>query len=113
MKVYVMYSADGSYDDYREYVEGVYLNKDNCQKAVDKYNQELKHEREMCDLAYNTYYDLVNELDLKTDDWGNLTDEDEKLIESKMGELYDYFSEYYYSLDNHEAWLCEYDVVDA
>lgn len=114
MKVYVMYCAWGSYEDYGKAIKGVYLNEDNCKKAVEKYNEHLKHKKEMLKQAEDMYNDICEQHDFKTDWFGSISYEDEEIVKSEMGELYKYHSYNPYQYDDaHNAWMESYEIKDA
>lgn len=70
MKIFLMITSSGSYEDYYEEIKGAYLSKENCQEAIDQYNDELHLKQTMhrvineyCEEVFNEMYDTLRETD--------------------------------------------------
>ena len=53
MKVYLIETSSGSYDDYYTYVETGYFDKYKAQKHIDQYNKDLVDRTTQSDECYN------------------------------------------------------------
>ena len=70
MKIFLMITSSGSYEDYYEEIKGAYLSKENCQEAIDQYNDELHLKQTMhrvineyCEEVFSEMYDTLREAD--------------------------------------------------
>lgn len=88
MKIYLLYSSRGEWDDYVETVEGCYLDGYTCQTICDKENNDLKILREQ-----QGFIDYING---KDDDY----------------DMYKYNDEYENILDINKYWVKDYDISD-
>lgn len=71
MKVYLIETSSGSYEDYYTYIETGYLDKDKAQAYVDKYNKDLekrKMQSQKCKDCqrgkYNNIFDVLRKCKL-------------------------------------------------
>ena len=115
MRIYLMVTSWGDWEDYGEAVEGAYLSKEKCQKAVDDYNQRLHEDREIARVAnkmYNKLYDKY-EPDNYDDYDEDVEDEIEEKIKEEMGTMYEHVRDSWDLYDMHNAQMREYKIVDA
>lgn len=62
MKIFLMITSSGSYEDYYEEIKGAYLSKENCQKAILEYNDELHYKQTMVQVIKEISLEVGEEL---------------------------------------------------
>ena len=63
MKIYLLISSSGMWDDYTEIIEGAYIHKDNAEKAKKKYNIQLSQKTNID--IYGDHAAMIEEVEVK------------------------------------------------
>lgn len=115
MNIYLMVTSWGVWEDYGEAVDGAYLNKEKCQKAVNDYNQRLHEDREIARVANEMYNKLRDKYEPENyseyDD--GIEDRIEAKIKEEMGAMYNHVRDSWDLYEIHNAQMREYKIVDA
>lgn len=116
MKVYLIETSHGSYEDYHAYIEIWFFNKDKAQEYIDKYNEDLekrKLQSEECGDCTNGKYDYLSKILRNCKLCAKKTDISE--ISNIDGDLYfecDKSIDDYDICEQHPARIKEVDVVE-
>ena len=116
MKVYLIETSSGSYDDYYTYIKTGFLDKCKAEKYVEKYNKRLKDKRtqsDVCGACKSGKYDYLSNAIRACNLNARIVDITDK--SSNYGELYFDCKKSKYDEDayeNHEARIKEIEIIE-
>lgn len=89
MKIFLMKTSSGDYEDYFEFIEGAFLSRENCQKAILEYNDRLHYKKTMAQVIKEIIAEVCEPLFDKYRDTDEFVYDTKEFIDAVREEIKD------------------------